>query len=143
MPRALCLTSRASPTTIHWWQLAPSSLCPSQAIRQKRVVALRFTGSTSSPEDPWARRILTFPHPRVNSATAAFLTNSSSPVRLLSASFFLKGLCGIAQLPDSSFWSFGGLLQCVPHWRLPWPPPRGRQHGSSYLHSLSFNANPW
>jgi hypothetical protein len=50
------------------------AFAPSQAVRRKRVVALPFTGSTSSPEDPWARRILTFPHPRVNSA--AGLRNS-------------------------------------------------------------------
>jgi hypothetical protein len=143
MPRVLYLTLRVPPATVHRWQLAPSSLRPSQAVRRKRIVALPFTGSTSSLEDPWARWILTFPHPRVNSAAAAFPSNSSSLVRLLSTSFFLEGLRGIAQLPASPFWSFGVLLQCVPRRRPPWLPPRGRQHGSSYLHSLSFDAEPW
>jgi hypothetical protein len=102
MPCTLCLTPRATPTTVHRWQFAPSSLGPSQAVRRKRAVALPFTGSTSSPEGPWAHRILTFPHPRVNSAATAFPTNLSSPVRLLSTSFFIEGLRGIAHLTDLS-----------------------------------------
>jgi hypothetical protein len=102
MPRALYLAPRAPPATGQWWQLAPSSLRPSQVVRQRRVVGLPFTCSTSFSEDPWARRILTFPHPRVNSAITAFMKNSSSPVRPLSTSFFLKGLRGIAHLTDLS-----------------------------------------
>jgi hypothetical protein len=88
--------------TSHQWHLASSSLCPTQVVRQKRVVALPFTGSTSSPEDSGACQILTLPHPRVNSTTAAFLTNSSLPMRLLFTSFFLEGLHEVAHLTDLS-----------------------------------------
>jgi hypothetical protein len=95
---------------------------------------------------PWASRassILTFPrHPRTPSLDMATVDSPPS-VRIWPAPFFHEELERLAQLLDSSFWSFGGLLQCVPRRRPPWSPPHGRQHGSSYLHSLSFDTEPW
>jgi hypothetical protein len=102
VPCALYLTLIAPPATGHRWQLTSSSLHPSQVIRRKCTVALPFTGSTSYTEDPWAHRILTFPHPRVNSTATVVPTNSSSLVRLLSTSVFLEGLRKVAHLTDLS-----------------------------------------
>jgi hypothetical protein len=128
-----CLAPRASPVTGQRWQLTPSSLRLSQVVRREHAVALPFIGSTSSLEDPWAHRILTFPHPWVNSVAAAFVTKSSSSVRLLSTSFFLEGLRGIAHLADLSLLVAGQPRGSTPRRRPPLSWTHRQDLGSDLL----------
>jgi hypothetical protein len=124
--RDTCLSFyHCCPAQAHGASAAPPPLSINQAARWVRARRFVVLHRSFSPGTPRARSISTFPrHSRTAPLDTAAIDSPPS-VRIWPSPFFHEELKRLAQLLDSFFWSFGGLLQCVPLHRPPWPPPRG------------------